>query len=230
MQDRGVGDYFISDADDTLLEDDDLLGAPLVVPIVSRQATQSPDAQAGFAQPQTPAGVPTQVAPPMSAPAVPGAPAAVAPVAAPTVQAPPASIVPAAPASVVQPGTSRPATREEQLVRALDELMHDDADIQAAALVSLDGFTMASALPAGMQSDRVGAMSAAILGLGERAAAELGRGHLSQVFIEGANGYVLLIAAGDRAVLTALAEKDSKLGLVLYDMKVAAERIGRILG
>lgn len=246
MQDRGVGDYFISDADDTLLEDDDLLGAPLVVPVVPPQAAQLPVAQPGLVEPQTAATVPTQVAPPMSAsavtipavsappmsaPAVSAAPAAPAvPAAAPVVSAAPASAVPAAPAPVVQPDASRPATREEQLVRALNDLMHNDADIQAAALVSLDGFTMASALPAGMQSDRVGAMSAAILGLGERAAAELGRGHLSQVFIEGANGYVLLIAAGDRAVLTALAEKDSKLGLVLYDMKVTAESIGRILG
>ena len=85
--------------------------------------------------------------------------------------------------------------------------MEHSPDVQAAALVSLDGFTMASALPEGMQEDRVGAMSAAILGLGERAAAELGRGHLSQVFIEGADGYVLLMAAGDRAVLTALADR-----------------------
>jgi len=121
-------------------------------------------------------------------------------------------------------------SREEQLAQALDELMREDSDIQAAALVSLDGFTMASALPAGMQADRVGAMSAAILGLGERAAAELGRGHLSQVFIEGENGYVLLIAAGSRAVLTAMADPNAKLGLVLYDMKATAERIGDVLG
>ena len=43
--------------------------------------------------------------------------------------------------------------------------MKNNQEIQAAALVSLDGFTMASALPEGMQEDRVGAMSAAILGL-----------------------------------------------------------------
>jgi len=121
------------------------------------------------------------------------------------------------------------ATREERLVAALDALMESSPDVQAAALVSLDGFTMASALPEGMQEDRVGAMSAAILGLGERAAAELGRGHLSQVFIEGADGYVLLMAAGDRAVLTALAAPESKLGLVIYDMRETAAGIGDIL-
>ncbi|MCL4554518.1 MAG: roadblock/LC7 domain-containing protein [Actinobacteria bacterium] len=103
-------------------------------------------------------------------------------------------------------------------------------DVEAAALVSMDGFVMASALPAGMQEDRVGAMSAAILGLGERAAAELGRGHLTQVFIEGEDGYVILIAAGERAVLTALTLSKSKLGLVLYDMKTSAEEMAGILG
>ncbi|MDA3936796.1 MAG: roadblock/LC7 domain-containing protein [Actinomycetota bacterium] len=115
------------------------------------------------------------------------------------------------------------------MAQALDDLMAESQDVQAAALVSMDGFTMASALPADMQEDRVGAMSAAILGLGERAAAELGRGSLSQVFIEGENGYVLLIAAGDRAVLTALAHSDAKLGLVLYDMQEAAAIITEIL-
>ena len=108
--------------------------------------------------------------------------------------------------------------------------MANSPDVQAAALVSMDGFTMASALPEGMQEDRVGAMSAAILGLGERAATELGRGHLTQVFIEGAEGYVVLIAAGPRAVLTTLAQPEAKLGLVLYDMKSTAERISQILG
>jgi predicted regulator of Ras-like GTPase activity (Roadblock/LC7/MglB family) len=125
---------------------------------------------------------------------------------------------------------ARQASREELLVETLDRLIVNSPDIQAAALVSLDGFTMASALPQGMQEDRVGAMSAAILGLGERAAAELGRGHLSQVFIEGADGYVLLMAAGDRAVLTALASAEAKLGLVLYDMREISVRIGEILG
>lgn len=203
MVDKGIGDYFISDTDDESFEDDDLLGAPVVVP-VTPQAAPAP-------APVPAAPAPAPVAQPASAPAA-------------VVAAP-------APAAQLRPqATTRQLSREELLAQALDELMREDGDIQAAALVSLDGFTMASALPAGMQADRVGAMSAAILGLGERAAAELGRGHLSQVFIEGDSGYVLLIAAGSRAVLTAMAEPSAKLGLVLYDMKATAERIGQILG
>jgi len=108
--------------------------------------------------------------------------------------------------------------------------MDNNQEVLAAALVSLDGFTMASALPESMEDDRVGAMSAAILGLGERAAIELGRGALTQVFIEGENGYIMLIAAGDRAVLTCIAASEAKLGLVLYDMRDAADTIAEILG
>ncbi len=205
MADSGIGDYFISDVEDVGDEDDELLIAPVVVaaavPVVPvRQAAAPVVAPAPTAPRQAPQP-PIQVAQPASAHSQAARPQA----------------------------STRPVSREEQLVAALDNLMEHSPDIQAAALVSLDGFTMASALPADMQEDRVGAMSAAILGLGERAAAELGRGHLSQVFIEGEHGYVLLMAAGDRAVLTSLADPGAKLGLVLYDMREAANSIGEIL-
>jgi uncharacterized protein len=200
MADNAFGDFFISDADDELLEDDDeLVTAPVVVP----------------------GAVPQAVAPLAAAPA---------PTPAPRPTPAPVAQVPAAPAAVRPVAAARQATREERLATALDGLMEENPDIQAAALVSLDGFTMASALPDGMQEDRVGAMSAAILGLGERAAAELGRGRLSQVFIEGDDGYVVLIAAGDRAVLTCIAGMEAKLGLVLYDMRSSADSIAEILG
>ncbi len=199
MAENAFGDFFISDADDELLEDDDeLVTAPVVVP-----------------------GAVPQVA----------APVAVAPAPAPVAPVPAPAPVAAAPAPAARPvAAARQATREERLATALDGLMEENPDIQAAALVSLDGFTMASALPEGMQEDRVGAMSAAILGLGERAATELGRGRLSQVFIEGDDGYVVLIAAGDRAVLTCLAGTEAKLGLVLYDMRSSSDSIAEILG
>lgn len=162
--------------------------------------------------------------------------------AAPPIIVPPASDEPAAqPAPALAPPQAappspepaappRPApTRETRLGAALEALMRESPDVEASALVSLDGFIIASALPAGMQEDRVGAMSAAILALGERAAAELGRGQLTQVFIEGAEGYVLLVAAGGRAVLTVLARREARLGLVLYDMRAAADTIAEIL-
>jgi predicted regulator of Ras-like GTPase activity (Roadblock/LC7/MglB family) len=210
MADNAFGDFFLSEGDDELIDDDELLAAPVVVP-------GSPAAQPAA---QT---VPAPAAP---------TPAQAAPAAAPAPVAP----APSAPAPTITVPEVRPAvevhrpSREERLAASLDALMENNQEILAAALVSLDGFTMAAALPEGMQDDRVGAMSAAILGLGERASAELGRGALTQVFIEGEGGYVMLIAAGDRAVLTCIADIEAKLGLVLYDMRDAAETIAEILG
>jgi len=219
MVDNGIGDYFISDTGGSSFDDDELIAPPVVVPSPAPQPAAAPAPQAPA--PQQPVA-PQPVAQPQPAPY---APAPVAPQPAQVASQPVAPIAPQQPVATVAP-----VSREQQLAAALDEFMAGSLDVQASALVSLDGFTMASALPPGMQEDRVGAMSAAILGLGERAAAELGRGRLSQVFIEGDDGYVLLMAAGGRAVLTALAAENAKLGLVLYDMRAAADAIGRILG
>jgi predicted regulator of Ras-like GTPase activity (Roadblock/LC7/MglB family) len=120
-------------------------------------------------------------------------------------------------------------SRTEQMVARLKDLQVSTPDVEASALVSVDGLIIASALPLDVEEDRVSAMSAAMLSLGERIAGELGRGVLDQVYVRGANGYVILSAVGEEAVLTVLARKDAKLGLVFLDMRRAAEDLGRLI-
>jgi predicted regulator of Ras-like GTPase activity (Roadblock/LC7/MglB family) len=93
----------------------------------------------------------------------------------------------------------------------------------------VDGLSIASALPQGVEEDRVSAMSAAMLSLGERIASELGRGSLEQVYIKGEKGYVVLMSVGEEAVLTALAREHAKLGLILLDMRRAAEDLSKLI-
>jgi len=88
---------------------------------------------------------------------------------------------------------------------------------------------MASSLPAGVEEDRVSAMSAAMLSLGERIASELGRGMLDEVYVKGENGYVVLRAVGEEAVLTVLARQQTKLGLLFLDMRRASDDLADIL-
>ena len=73
------------------------------------------------------------------------------------------------------------------------------------------------------------AMSAAMLSLGERTASELARGQLSEVYVKDEHGYIVLLASGENAVLTALARKDAKLGLVFLDMKRTAGEVATII-
>ncbi len=115
------------------------------------------------------------------------------------------------------------------LTSVLTELNGTSADIEASGVISSDGLMMASVLPANLDEDRVGAMSAAMLSLGDRTAQELNRGDLEQVLIKGDNGYVLMIYAGDEAVLTVMAKSNAKLGLIFLDVKRAAESISELL-
>ena len=120
-------------------------------------------------------------------------------------------------------------SRTEQIMARLRDLRAITPDIEASAVVSVDGLTIASDLPADVEEDRVSAMSAAMLSLGERIATELGRGTLDQVYIRGGEGYVILMSIGDDAVLTALARKGAKLGLVFLDMRRAAADLRGLL-
>lgn len=124
---------------------------------------------------------------------------------------------------------SSAAGRSLQLDQILGALLRHAPDVEAAAVVSFDGLPMASALPAGMDEDRVAAMSAALLSLGERAAQGLGRGDLSQVYVEGDNGTVFLVSADDEAVLVAVGRFGAKVGLILFEAKQAAAAVGACL-
>ena len=120
-------------------------------------------------------------------------------------------------------------SRTVLMVDRLRELQASSPDIEASAIVSVDGLTIASALPQGVEEDRVSAMSAAMLGLGERITSELGRGSLEQVYIKGEKGYVVLMSVGKEAFLTVLARKHAKLGLILLDMRRAAEDLSKLI-
>jgi uncharacterized protein len=121
-------------------------------------------------------------------------------------------------------------SRTDLMVNRLRDMQAASPDIEASAVVSVDGLIMASALPAEVEEDRVSAMSAAMLSLGERISGELGRGTLEQVYIRGSSGYVILTSVGEEAVLTALAREQAKLGLIFLEMRRAAEDLTRLVG
>jgi len=120
-------------------------------------------------------------------------------------------------------------SRLQLMVDRLRDLQVSSPDIEASAIVSVDGLTIASVLPQQVEEDRVSAMSAAMLSLGERIASELDRGRLDQVYIRGERGYVVLMSVGKEAVLTALAREQAKLGLIFLDMRRTADDLSRLI-
>jgi predicted regulator of Ras-like GTPase activity (Roadblock/LC7/MglB family) len=120
-------------------------------------------------------------------------------------------------------------SRTELIVDRLRDLQASSPDVEASAVVRVDGLTIASALPSNVEEDRVSAMSAAMLSLGERIAGELGRGNLDQVYIRGMAGFVILMSVGAEAVLTVLARDQAKLGLLFLDMRRAVTDLTQLL-
>ena len=120
-------------------------------------------------------------------------------------------------------------SKAEKLAQALDDLLGVSPEVEAAAVVSADGLPMASALPPHVEEERLAAMSAALLTLGDRAAEGLGKGQLQQVFIEGSDGHVILMSAGRDAVLVSVVSHGAKIGLVLYEMRRSAATVAEVM-
>lgn len=94
--------------------------------------------------------------------------------------------------------------------------------IEASALVSHDGLTLASVLSSDVDSDRFGAMCASLLALATRAASEVDRGELRQIILDGEHGPMLLTRAGNTGVLAVAASPKSNLGKVILDTRKTA--------
>lgn len=120
-------------------------------------------------------------------------------------------------------------SRTDKMSERLRDLQASSPDVEASAVISVDGLTIASALPDSIEGDRVAAMSAAMLSLGERISGELGRGILDQVYIRGENGFMILMAVGNDAVLTVLARKQAKLGLLFLDMRRVTQDLSELV-
>lgn len=109
----------------------------------------------------------------------------------------------------------------------LDELMAARPEIEAAAILSSDGLARAAVLLPGLDVDRLGAMSTAMLALGDRTAQALARGELEQVMVKGRAGYVLMTPAGRDAVLAVLCGPEAPLGMLFHDVQRTVRQIGQ---
>lgn len=107
----------------------------------------------------------------------------------------------------------------------LSELNSTTPDITGSAVISVDGLPIASALRYSTNADRAGGISAALAALGGRSVREFALGNLSQVIVQGDDGWILLIQAGQETVLIITAKADAKLGMILFAARNAAKSV-----
>ena len=120
-------------------------------------------------------------------------------------------------------------SRVERIQDVLRSLRAVSPDIVGSAMVSTDGFIIASLLPSEVDEELVSGMAAALLGVGERIATELMGGSMEQTYVRGRLGYVILNAVGSDALLIVLTTPDAKLGLVFLDVRRRVAELAKIL-
>ena len=111
----------------------------------------------------------------------------------------------------------------------LQSLLDISPYMTATALVRASGLTVMSFMPDDVDQERVAAMSAVMLLLGERITGSLRSGALDKVYIKGEEGHIVLMAVGTEAVLTAMAGERAPLGLLFVEMRKAAEKLKRLV-
>lgn len=116
-----------------------------------------------------------------------------------------------------------------KLESVLQNFVSGTNDVQGAALVTPDGLPLATTLPGGMDDERVAAMSAAMLSLGERISQELARGTIDRIYIEGDQGYGILTSCSEDAVFLVMASQAAKQGLLMLEIKRTTEELKLIL-
>ncbi|MBN2091155.1 roadblock/LC7 domain-containing protein [candidate division KSB1 bacterium] len=143
---------------------------------------------------------------------------------------PPAPI--AEPVPVVRPVTPKPniSGRGASLTSILNSFIERGRDIvEGVALVSTEGFIIASVLPEELEDEHVAAISAVVVSLGERITRELRRGTMEQVYVRGKFGYVFLTQAGADALLTVITNPNAKLGMIFLDTKRTIQELESLL-
>jgi predicted regulator of Ras-like GTPase activity (Roadblock/LC7/MglB family) len=111
------------------------------------------------------------------------------------------------------------AINSQKLNQVIQNFVARTSDVQGAAVVTPDGLPLASSLPGEMDEDRVSAMSAAMLSLGERIGKELLGGNADRIYVEGDQGFTILTTCGNDAVFLVLASKEAKQGMLMLEIK-----------
>lgn len=118
---------------------------------------------------------------------------------------------------------------DQLLEETLRGLRQASPHVVGSAVVTGDGFVVASELPDENYEKKVTIMAMAMLTMGQEATGELGTSDVERVLVEGKDSYIVMVNAGPSAVLAAVAEKEIMLGLLFVAMKETAANVSLLL-
>lgn len=120
-------------------------------------------------------------------------------------------------------------SRSSRVGDQLRVLTTSTPEILGAVVVNMDGFVIASVIPADVDEELIGGMAASLLGVGERITADLMGSDMEQVYVRSPKGYIVLNAVSNDAALVLLVTREAKLGLIFLELKHATSELARLL-
>ncbi len=115
------------------------------------------------------------------------------------------------------------------LVAELKSLRERVMGVSESVIATTDGLLVA-ADAATVHPESAAALTAAMLGLGKRTAAELGIGGLRDVVTRCGGGYVVVLAIGEQALLMVLGDEGLDIAALHRESPAAINRLAELLG
>jgi len=124
-----------------------------------------------------------------------------------------------------------------QLLEGILQRLHTLlSGLYGAVVVSTEGFVVAAYAGEGraradnpVDSPQIAAMAASIIALGERVLERLARGDIDRILLDGTRGGIVVVPAGREAALAVMVSKEARLGLVMHEVRRAANEVEKIL-
>jgi len=102
-------------------------------------------------------------------------------------------------------------TSSKEIRKILKDLQASTPDIEASALVSIDGAIIASELPPEIEETKISAVTIAMVFLGEKSTKNLAGGELKQMYVKGENGHILLTSIGKKIMFIGKIRENAKM-------------------
>lgn len=117
----------------------------------------------------------------------------------------------------------------KRILPHLKDLDNSSFDIEASALVSIDGLVMADTFPRNMDVDDLGAICASAFLLGKQTSEKCASGVLNQVLIKCAKNQIVIIHAGTEVILAVIIKPYANLEQLFSNFKHSIEKIATII-
>ena len=114
----------------------------------------------------------------------------------------------------------------EVLEREFEALFERVPGLYGVVFCTADGDPISERFKGNMERDRLAAMASSLVALGGSMAQTAGQKECDYTIVQSRDGYIVSLHVARNLLLTALARKDTNLGMLLSSCKATAESVG----